>query len=246
MVNDIISKIDKPLLETFYTADRQPQIYKDLINELSSLGINAVLISAIDKNKSSCAVSCKTKKGKQDASRHKSVPIIDIYIRSNINYETLHIDERSNNWASTYIHTNNIREIWKMLLNKYSIEKENYYDPDMLIFFRNTSKYILTGLVYSQRDEIKKLIYSKQVISIKPKYIYSSSFPGYSVIYDSENDYLIAKEKNEFYYIENIITSKIVYLLPEEYKMDLKLFLKNHFYHCEMKDISLYGLSRQD
>lgn len=165
---------------------------------------------------------------------------IAIYLKSTKNFIEQGFDS-SNNWNESYINTGLIKEKWKELASKYNLP-ESYYNYVAHVFVYDFEKAYLHELTREAKPELTEKILGKKW-SVKPEYIFRSSLPELSIIYQNPEDYDRAFKEG----LPQKITDLANEILHNNDRLNMfrNGMVEINFYHRQM-DLNLHGMSRED
>jgi len=167
--------------------------------------------------------------------------VLTILIETQKDYDKLELDPFYNNWNDSFKYTNELKKIWNSLLKKYKTPDE--YDTNIgYVFFRCEEEQNKYRIVFSAKNEILEEL--NNVGLPMPAHLFCSSKGEYSIILKKESDYMKYQDYGLKELILNVLKNNCK-KLNMNYDLtydDLKFTL----YHQKMKDINIYGLSRED
>jgi hypothetical protein len=230
VVRELDIEIEK--LKTSGSIEFNAKIYQDFNLYAKELGLNIAFSIFKDTEKAHTGISIANGK-------YQSVSTISIMLKNTQNLIDNNI--KKSNWDSKYIHTQRLIDNWYSLLEKYKYPIK-YKTIPMLILFYSLEDFVISRLVYLCKNEIKEWMKNEKIEPL-PEYIYCSSSPSYNIIFKNENDFNLFNDK-----YAHKVSTKIHTILKSNDKYDYYNTnkLKINYLHTEMKDINLYGLSRED
>lgn len=223
-------------------------LFKLMKEKIKAIGIDSILITAMDRNNSYCIVGCKpnvpfSRLYERERKYYKNIPILKIYVRSNKNYLELNVNEYDSSFVDNDI-TSSVIKLWEDALfeNNYNLDK--YYDLDMMIKVISFPRFYIISQIYALRDNVESEI--KRMKVVLPKEIYCSTLPSYNVIYETYVDYEKAQLNGEFQVIKCEVDKILKSALNDKFKSIVEEYDYVKFYHPEMDGFNWYGFARQD
>ena len=179
---------------------------------------------------------------------HTTVPVLRIGVSSHIRYMELGLGEITGSWGLDDARTKKVRELWKAQLanwNRYEEHPDfgNYYDDRMYILFYDQEVTDIARCVRRQKEELGRRISVMGLTEIEA--IYSSSQPGYNVVYASGELYAKAENGGDFERVRQAALNLLAENLPG-YQKSIDTLLGMQFLHPEMEGFNEYGLARED
>ena len=167
--------------------------------------------------------------------------VLTILIETQKDYDKLQLDPFYNNWNDSFKYTNELKKVWDSLIKKYKTLDE--YDTNIgYVFFMCEEEENKYRIVFSAKNEILKEL--NNVGLPMPAHLFCSSKREYSIILKNESDYM----KYQNYELKDLILN-VLKNNCKKLNMNYDLTYNNFkfaLYHLKMKDINIYGLSRED
>jgi len=166
---------------------------------------------------------------------------IGVYLRTTENFIANGFTANGN-WNGAYSNTENIKVKWKQLAENSGLPKEFYEFISFVWVYDFERAYLCSLLDYSKANFIRKLHAFR--FRINPEYVFGSSMPSFNIIYKNKKDFDLAYSKGYFERISDLANKLLS--TNDKFGMFKTNSIHINFYHKEMPDLNLYGLSRED
>lgn len=181
-----------------------------------------------------------SKIGKTINDQHYKMSVISIYLNTTDNLIKNGIKQSDSNWSGNYNYTEEILSKWNELV-KYYEYPDSYKSPHIYLFIYSFEEFITNLIVRLSKNEVIEL--AKMLRSSHPEYVFCSTEPAYNIVFQNKNDYELFNLKYKKMFVSNIYE-----ILKENdpFGYMIKSKVKVNFFHKDMDNFNLYGLSRED
>jgi len=168
-------------------------------------------------------------------------PFLDIFVDSAKNKLKLLIDKKQSYKKGNIKYNEELKEKWNELVDKYNYPKK-YKSQHLEIFTNSLERIVLNRLVYLFKDEVK-LMAKGMPLKCQPEFVFSSSKPGYNIIFKNQDQLNLFKSKCEpdlKKSIQNLLKEKDTYGYYQEDKVEI------NYLHRNMESVQKGQLYRED